>query len=75
MRPARVRQRSYPYYKVQRRDPILKVWKDHRREAFDGLAEAVAYRTAISGPIETRVVEWREDGPHELTDDEIAARK
>jgi len=70
----RGRQRDYPYYKVQSRDPILNVWKDHRREAFGGLAEAVNYRTTIERPDETRIVEWREDGPHELSDDEISAR-
>jgi hypothetical protein len=71
----RGRQRSYPYYKVQLRDPILNVWKDHRREAFDGLAEAVTYRSTISTTGETRIVEWREDGPHALAEDEIAARQ
>jgi len=71
----RGRQRDYPYYKVQLRDPILNVWKDHRREAFDALAQAVAYRATIEGPGETRIVEWREDGPHGLSDDGIAARQ
>jgi len=71
----RGRQRDYPYYKVQSRDPILNVWKDHRREAFDGLAEAIAYRTTIEDKNETRIIEWREDGPHRLSDDEIASRQ
>jgi hypothetical protein len=71
----RGRQRSYPYYKVQLRDPILNVWKDHRREAFDGLAEAVRYRSTILNQGETRIVEWRENGPHALTDEEIATRQ
>jgi hypothetical protein len=71
----RGRQRDYPYYKVQLRDPILNVWKDHRREAFDGLAEAVAYRSTITDPGETRITEWHEDGPRGLSDDEIAARQ
>lgn len=75
MPATRGRQRNYPYYKVQLRHPILNVWKDHRREAFDGLSEAVAYRSTIPSPSETRIVEWREDGPHALTDDEIADRQ
>jgi hypothetical protein len=71
----RGRQRSYPYYKVQTRDPILNVWKDHRREAFDRLPEAISYRATIEGNGETRIVEWRQDGPHGLSDEEIAVRR
>lgn len=75
MPATRGRQRSYPYYKVQRRDPILNVWKDHRREAFDGLAEALAYRATVEESGDTRIVEWRKDGAHGLSDEEIAARQ
>lgn len=75
MPATRGRVRDYPYYKVQLRDRVLNVWKDHRREAFDRLADANAYRATIVSVGETRVVEWREDGPHGLTSDEIAARQ
>lgn len=75
MPPTKWRRRSYPYYKVQLRDPIMSVWKDHRREAFGEIADAIAYRANIDKSADTRIVEWDEGGSHALTEAEIAARR
>lgn len=54
--------RTFPYFKVQARDRISLVWKDHRKEAFDDELSAQAYRKTISADIETRVVKWERSG-------------
>ena len=74
MPATRGRARHYPYYKVQLRDRISNVWRDRPRVAFDLLADACASRATIAGDGETRIVEWRDDGPHGLSDDDIVAR-
>ncbi len=66
MPPHRGRARSYPYYKVQSMDPKLKAWRDHRREAFDRLDDAIAFRSTIPMDVDSRIVEWREDGAHAM---------
>lgn len=56
------KQRSYPYFKVQVRDGISLVWKDHRKEAFDDEEAAQEYRRALPTSVETRVVKWGRSG-------------
>jgi hypothetical protein len=73
--PNRSRSRAYPYYKVQSRDPRLNVWRDHRREAFDRLEDAIAFQAEIPPGLESRIMEWREDGSHVMTDDENSRRR
>lgn len=43
MKPRPDRRRPEPYYKVQHRDRLTLAWKDHRKEAFDTLDEAMAF--------------------------------
>ncbi len=63
--------RTFPYYKVQVRDRVSLVWKDHRKEAFDDMASAQAYRMTIPAEIETRVVKWERSGNTPLKDAEL----
>ena len=62
------RLRKFPYYKVQARDGVSLVWRDHRKEAFDDEASAQAYRKTIPVGIETRVVRWERSGSTPLKD-------
>ncbi len=67
--------RAYPYYKVQSRDPKLNVWRDHRREAFNRLEDALAFQAEIPVSLESRIMEWREDGSHVMTLKEPSRRR
>lgn len=59
MKPRPDRRRKEPYYKVQHRDPVSLVWKDHRKEVFATLREAVSYiREQMSPASQFRVVEF-----------------
>ena len=60
--------RKFPYFKVQARDRVSLVWKDHKKEAFDDEASAQAYRKTIPGGVETRVVKWERSGSIPLED-------
>lgn len=54
--------RRFPYFKVQSRDRVSLVWKDHHKGAFDDLASAEAYRKSVSPGVETRVMKWERSG-------------
>ncbi len=58
----RTKGRALPYFKVQSRDPKSLAWRDRRREAFETLADARAFRTTLPQELETRVVRWDESG-------------
>jgi len=58
--------RKYPYFKVQARDPVSMVWKDHQKEAFDDLDSARTYRCSIPTDTETRIVMWERAGSRPL---------
>lgn len=60
--------RSFPYFKVQVRDRVSLVWKDHRKEAFDDEVSARAYRETIPAGIEARIVKWERSGSTPLKD-------
>ena len=60
--------RKFPYFKVQSRDHVSLVWKDHHKEAFDDLAAAEAYRKIVPAGVETRVVKWERSGSEPIRD-------
>lgn len=60
--------RRYPYFKVQSRDRVSLVWKDHCKRAFGTEASAQTYRKAIPGEIQTRIVRWDRSGSIPLED-------
>jgi hypothetical protein len=60
--------RTFPYFKVQARDPVTLSWKDHRKEAFDDEASAQAYRKTVAARIETRIMKWERTGSEPLKD-------
>ena len=63
MLPLRRKGRTWPYYKVQFRDPKSLAWRDHRREAFDDLVSAEEYLTCLPVDLEARIVRWDRNGP------------
>ena len=64
------RLRKFPYFKVQVRDQVSLVWKDHRKEAFDDQASAETYRETIPAEFESRIVRWDRSGSVPLKDSE-----
>jgi hypothetical protein len=60
--------RKFPYFKVQSRDQLSLVWKDHCKEAFNDMAAAQAYRNNVPTGIETRIVKWDRSGSVPLKD-------
>jgi hypothetical protein len=59
VRPRPDRRRPEPYYKVQYRDGVALAWKDHRREAFATLDEALAFvRDLTNAELTFRIVEF-----------------
>lgn len=68
MRRVQTRRENFPYYKVQFKDPVLAVWKDHRRQVFRDLGEAKSYLAALPPETETQIIEWREDGPRKVAE-------
>lgn len=66
MPATRGRKRAYPYFKVQKWDPISNVWRDARKEAFDEEPEARAFQASLDATIESRVMRWDEAGARPL---------
>jgi hypothetical protein len=60
--------RKFPYFKVQARDRVSLVWKDHVKTAFDDEASAQAHRKSVAVSIDTRVVRWDRSGSVPLKD-------
>lgn len=59
---------KFPYFKVQVRDRVSLVWKDHPKDAFDDEASAQAYRNTIPADMEARIVKWESTGSTPLKD-------
>jgi hypothetical protein len=60
----------YPYFKVQFHHASLRVWRDHRREVFQNLSEAMAYAASLPRDLLTRIVCWDEQGSRTVLLDE-----
>jgi len=66
MARTRGRERAFPYFKVQSRDPVSLVWRDTRKEAFDTEAEARAFQSTMAADVESRVMRWDKTGARPL---------
>lgn len=62
------KERAFPFFKVQSRDPVSLTWKDHRKEAFNTELEARDYRKALSPDLLTRIVRWERSGSKPVQD-------